>query len=75
MLLDNGHADPQTPQEWQEVADLANFYLALQASAAYGLVEHTFEVNEERCLALLHQAQERGYAPCPPEEVLKKVLG
>lgn len=72
MLLDNGHADPQTPCEWQEVADLANFYLVL---AAYGLVEETFQVNKERCLAMLYQAQERGYVPCRPEEVLKKVTG
>ena len=74
MPADNPSADPRTPREWQEAADLANFYLTMQAAAAYGLVAHPFEVNEERCRTLLHRARTRGYAPCSAEDILKTVL-
>lgn len=63
--------DPQSPREWQEAADLANFYLAVQAAAGYGLVTHNLAVDEERCIALLIRAVELGYTPRAPEAVLK----
>lgn len=67
--------DPQTPQEWQEAADLANLYLQLQAAASYGLVVHGLQIDEARCAALLERARERGYTPRPAQQVLKEILG
>lgn len=74
MRRANASGDPKTPQEWQEAADLADFYLTLQAAAGYGLKTHNLAIDEDRCVDLLRAARVRGYEPRPAAEVLKGVV-
>jgi hypothetical protein len=59
--------DPQTPDEWQEVADAADFLLLLDAARQYGLIAGGPVANVDRCVALLERAAARGVFPSPPE--------
>jgi hypothetical protein len=56
---------PQTPEEWQEAADLATFWLHVDAARAYGLVKGGPPVDADRCEALLAAARGRGVRPAP----------
>ena len=58
-----GTAEPTTPQEWQEAADLAYGLLALEAARQYGLVTGGPTVNAARAHELLARAAERGITP------------
>jgi hypothetical protein len=52
--------DPETPVEWQFVADRAAFLLQMNADAAYGLVRGTLEIDIERCQQIVARAAKRG---------------
>jgi hypothetical protein len=64
--------DPTTDDEWQEAADLAHLWLALDAARAYGLIVGGPRVNIDRCNALLARAAERGVAPVPVDESIDR---
>jgi hypothetical protein len=55
--------DPETPREWQEAVDLADFHLQLDAARQYGLVTGGPDVDVERCEYLLKQGKNLGYRP------------
>lgn len=55
--------EPQTLEEWQEAADLAEFYLLLHSAVCYGLVETDVQFNLARCEELLQGAALRGIRP------------
>jgi hypothetical protein len=54
--------DPDTPAEWQEAADSANFLLLLDSAIMYGLATGP-RANVERCEWILREAKKRGIAP------------
>lgn len=60
--------DPQTPEEWQEAADLAWFFLVLESCRMYGLIRGGPRANIERCESILIQAKNRGITPTNDEE-------
>jgi hypothetical protein len=55
--------DPETPAEWQEAADAAQFGLHLEGARDYGLVLGGPEVDLDRCRDLLQRAAVRGVSP------------
>lgn len=55
--------DPQTPKEWQEAVDSANFLLMLDSARMYGLVEGGPEIDEDRCEEILKRGKSLGYTP------------
>ncbi len=55
--------EPQTLDDWQDVADLSTTYLALESARQYGLIEGGPEVNVERCEELLAGAAALGIEP------------
>ncbi len=65
--------DPQTPEEWQEAVDMAEFYLTLESARMYGLVVGGPDVNSERCLDILERGKAKGVKPSP--EYIQRCLG
>jgi hypothetical protein len=57
--------DPQTKEQWQEAADLAEFYLHLDSAQRYGLVTGGPDINFDRCEEILREARQRGIRPAP----------
>jgi hypothetical protein len=55
--------DPETPEQWQEAADLANFFLELESCRMYGLIEGGPRADIERCDSILNLARKRGIHP------------
>lgn len=55
--------DPQTPEEWKEAANLAQFLLLLDSARMYGLVRTEIQVNSDRCALILEQAKRKGIMP------------
>jgi hypothetical protein len=58
--------DPETPEEWQEAADLAELWLLVESARLYGLVTGGPAVDVARCEDLLRRAAERGVHAAPP---------
>lgn len=55
--------DPQTPAEWQEAVNLAEFCVLLDSARQYGLVRGGPKVDVERCLLVLSAGRTRGVLP------------
>jgi hypothetical protein len=55
--------DPQTKEQWQEAANLAEFCLLLDSARQYGLVTGGPEVNLDRCEEIIAKARKRGIFP------------
>ena len=58
-------AEPKTRGEWQDAADGAHAFLALDACRKYGLITGGPAVNVDRCLAILERAKRKGITPRP----------
>jgi hypothetical protein len=54
--------DPETPAEWQEAANSANFMLLLDSAIQYGLITGP-RADVERCEWILAEAKKRGITP------------
>lgn len=66
--------EPETPGEWQDAVDGAEFWLMVDSAIQYGLMEMIGDdgkpmkgsrVNVDRCLKLLELGKERGIVPDP----------
>lgn len=66
--------DPKTPAEWQEAVDAAEFFLLLDSSRMYGLIEGGPQVNTRRCLSILRRGKKRGITPGVAEQLVRKFL-
>ena len=65
---------PQTPQEWQEVVDVADFLLTLYSCHFYGLLDRIPIVNVKACEDVLAQGRSLGYLPAPISELVEKYV-
>jgi O-succinylbenzoate synthase len=68
--------DPVTDAEWREAVDEAEFYLHLDASVKYGLVDFTGQISVNRCEEILRRGRARGITPAPDavERILREKL-
>lgn len=57
--------EPRTREEWQEAVDEADFWLHVDASTKYGLVEYSGRVNLERCEKMIERGRSEGVTPSP----------
>ena len=57
------YQDPQTPAEWQEAVDWAEFYTQVDSARKYGLITGGPEVDVRRCEQLLKRGAARGVQP------------
>ena len=55
--------DPQTPEEWQEAVNAAEFLLLIDSARQYGLIEGGPKVNGRRADAILDRGRRLGYLP------------
>jgi hypothetical protein len=56
--------DPETPEEWQDAVDAADFCLALDAAIQFGLVRYDGgAINVQRAVDILARGKARGYLP------------
>jgi hypothetical protein len=65
--------DPETPGEWQEAIDAAEFFLAVDSAEKYGLITGP-AVKLERALELLERGRALGYTPAPMAELIRRYL-
>lgn len=54
---------PLTPEEWREAVSLAYGALAFEHARILGFVEGGATVNIGRCVTVLSEGAQRGYAP------------
>jgi len=66
--------DPQTIEEWQTAADLAEFLLLVDSAEQYGLVTGP-KVNVARAGELLARAAQMGIRPKPHDKLVKTFMG
>jgi hypothetical protein len=66
--------DPQTPAEWQEAVDVAEFLLLLASARAYGLIDGGPTANSERCEEILKRGRELGYRPHKDAQLCERFL-
>jgi hypothetical protein len=59
--------DPQTPAEWREAVDAAEFHLLLDSARKYGLVTGGPVIDVARCEEILRRGAAQGYRPRPHE--------
>lgn len=57
--------DPQTLEEWQDVADWSEFFVSIDSCRQYGLITGGPLVNVDRSLELLERAKAQGITPRP----------
>ena len=55
--------EPETPEQWQEAVNLAEFYLLLDSARQYGLLEGGPSLDIERCEELLQRGKQQGFQP------------
>lgn len=65
---------PQSDQEWQYVADLAELCQSLDAARMFGLVEGGPTINEVKCDWFLDAAARRGITPAPSEALMHRFI-
>lgn len=63
--------DPKTPEEWQDAANGASYWLAVDAARKYGLLTGGPDVDVARCEEILARAALWGITPAPLEELVK----
>jgi hypothetical protein len=66
--------DPETPAEWQDAVDAADFFIAMDSCQQYGLITGGPRVNCERARELLDRGRALGYTPAPFAALIKKFL-
>ena len=66
--------DPQTPEEWQEAADLAEFHLMIHATQRHGLTGGP-KINARRCRELLKRAVRMKIHPAPLKTLVERYFG
>jgi hypothetical protein len=66
--------NPNTPAEWQEAVDLAEFHLLVDSAKQYGLVEGGPRVNTRRCDYILREGKKRGVYPASHETLINRYL-
>lgn len=55
--------DPETPADWEDAVNQANFLLLIDSARQYGLVIAAMEINVERCMEILERGRMLGYTP------------
>jgi len=65
--------DPQTEEEWQAAADIAEFLLLWDSAEQFGLVTGP-KVND-RAEELLKRAAAMGIRPASHEKLIKRFIG
>jgi hypothetical protein len=66
--------DPETPAEWQEAVDAAEFFLRLDSGRQYGVLTGGPKVNCDRAVRILERGKARGYFPAPTDQLTQKFL-
>jgi hypothetical protein len=61
--VSSDRVDPQTPEEWQDAVNAADFFLQLDSARQYGLVTGGPDVNVARCVDILDRGRALGYVP------------
>ena len=64
--------NPKTPEEWQRSVNAAEFFLLVESSKQYGLVEGGPEVDQERCLEVLKAGAALGIRPARHEQLIEE---
>jgi hypothetical protein len=67
--------EPRNEKEWQEAADLAEFWRHVHSAREYGLLQYGGTINVERCEKLIASARERGITAAPVEVTLARIAG
>lgn len=74
MVTEDKSQDPQTPEEWKDAVNAAEYSLLIDSAIQYGLLERRDErgnkipgsgVNVERCIQILEQGKKLGIFPDP----------
>ncbi len=65
--------DPQTPTEWQEAVDLAEFFLLLDAARKYNLVTGGPDILLERCEQILREGRRQSIRP--HQDCVERLIG
>lgn len=63
--------DPETPEQWQQAVDAAEFLLALDSARQYGLITGGPKVHTRRCAQILSHGKAQGYTPKPIAELCR----
>jgi hypothetical protein len=66
--------DPETPTEWQEAVDGAQFMLLMHAAVCYGLIEWKGDVDVDRCDDILRRGRALGFAPARTDDLIKRFI-
>jgi hypothetical protein len=67
--------DPETPEQWQEAVNAAEFILAIDSARQYGLIETDIRPDVERCDDILRRGREKGFTPASVEELCRRHVG
>jgi len=67
--------DPETPEQWQQAVNIAEFMLALDSARQYGLIETDIQLVVERCDDILRRGREKGFVPASIEELCRCFIG
>jgi hypothetical protein len=67
--------EPETPEQWQEAVNAAEFMLALDLARQYGLIETDIRLDVERCDDILRRGKEKGFVPASVEELCRRFIG
>jgi hypothetical protein len=55
--------DPETPDEWQEAVNAAEFLTGLDSARQYGLITGGPRIDLQRCEEILRRGETLGYTP------------
>jgi hypothetical protein len=67
--------DPQTPAQWREAVDAAEFCLYVDSARQYGLITGGPTIDVGRADEILRRGAALGYRPRPIEQLCKEYLG
>jgi hypothetical protein len=71
--FDESGITPETPAEWQEAVNAAEFMLLLDSARQYGLVSGGPEGDLERCRDMLKRGADLGYTPTVVTELQRSM--
>jgi len=66
--------DPETPMEWQEAVNAAEFFLEIESCKLYGLLSGGTPVNFDRCEEILSRGRKLGYVPASTVELVQQFV-
>jgi hypothetical protein len=66
--------NPETPGEWQEAVDLAEFWLLVDSAKQYGLVTGGSPINSDRCQVLLALGKSKGFTPASHDVLTRRYI-